>query len=538
MKRTNPAGEPSALQQLDQAFGLLARAGGSNLAGYLAATLPCVIVAGLAWADLSSSRVARVGAGSWATALLAAFLVMRVGQGWFMERLWLKLSNQVERAWQLRDWLRTAVLNAALQPAILMLQPIGILTAVGTPVVLALGQHACLASALPDARMRPALGSSLRFSFRSLDTLLTGSSLLAAGFLLLAVNLLLTAILAVHLPDMLAGIEFAEGFSATTLLSSTTFVWTFLCAYCVADPLLRAWFVQRHFFQSARGSGADILARISRLPPPPRRRFKLGLLAAVALLAWDGFVPSGHAEDPPPPALSADAFDKEAQDVLQRGEFRWKLPPRAEVQEPEAAERTIGWWENFKSFVKNLQRNIQRWLKPDSGRNIGPAVSLSGIVPLAKALLVILLVVALCLLVWLILRNRRLGTRRAAAAPVNATRAGPTSEDLKNPETTAADQPSDEWARLATDLMARGEWRLALRAWHLCGIAQLGEAGLLTVRRTRSDRDYERELARRGDPDSLKRFQIQRSLYEARWYGREQTDRTTAEQFSKPWVTR
>lgn len=89
----------------------------------------------------------------------------------------------------------------------------------------------------------------------------------------------------------------------------------------------------------------------------------------------------------------------------------------------------------------------------------------------------------------------------------------------------AAQLPSDGWLRLAREQAALGEWRLALRALYLAHLARLGAEGLLTLRRHKTNLDYERELRRRalqraGLPEW---FSARRREFEAAWYGSEQT---------------
>jgi hypothetical protein len=54
------------------------------------------------------------------------------------------------------------------------------------------------------------------------------------------------------------------------------------------------------------------------------------------------------------------------------------------------------------------------------------------------------------------------------------------------------------WTRLGREFRQRGELRLALRAFYLASLSHLAAKGLVTVARFKSNRDYERELRRRG----------------------------------------
>ena len=66
-------------------------------------------------------------------------------------------------------------------------------------------------------------------------------------------------------------------------------------------------------------------------------------------------------------------------------------------------------------------------------------------------------------------------------------------------ENVRADQlPEDGWTKLARELLERGEFRLAMRAFYLASLSHLAARNLISIARFKSNRDYERELRRRG----------------------------------------
>jgi len=87
---------------------------------------------------------------------------------------------------------------------------------------------------------------------------------------------------------------------------------------------------------------------------------------------------------------------------------------------------------------------------------------------------------------------------------------------------------------LAGELLASGEMRLAVRALYFASIAHLSDAGLLSMDRAKSDRDYERELARRAHslPSLLAAFSGNVSLFQRVWYGMYPVDRELVETFT------
>ena len=93
--------------------------------------------------------------------------------------------------------------------------------------------------------------------------------------------------------------------------------------------------------------------------------------------------------------------------------------------------------------------------------------------------------------------------------------------DLSDQNIGAEQLPEDAWTRLARELWARGELRLALRAFYFASLAQLAERNLIQLAKFTSNRDYERELLRRGHawPQLLSLFSENVVVFDRVWYG-------------------
>ena len=133
--------------------------------------------------------------------------------------------------------------------------------------------------------------------------------------------------------------------------------------------------------------------------------------------------------------------------------------------------------------------------------------------------LLALCALALLWVLWVGWRQqRRPGPRMLAVAQAVAL-----PPDLNDEKLEASRLPSEEWLALAREQMARGEWRLALRALYLATLAGLGAEGLVTLTRAKTNLDYERELGRRaaGRGELLAAFHRRRLAFESVWYGRE-----------------
>lgn len=543
--------EPDVLRQIEEAFALLRGAGLATLAGYVAATVPFAGLAAWWWADSSWGPASPPRAAAWAAVLMAMFLVMRCGQAWFMARLWHRCLGQTPPGWTLARWRRAALHLSVSQPAQWFLLPLAAVLLVPAPGCLAFQQNATLLAGLGEQPLAPSLRRALRLSLPWFATLGSGKFLLGIIGLAVFLNLLVLVALAIQLADSFAGVELAQGFTVVHLFNTTTWVILLLVSYVIVDPLLRAWTVWRSFHLEALANGADL--RTALRSASARRRLaaptRLIAVALFALLALQSGTTRLHAEETiaapeetltvegsEQPVAAPSPLDPDIERVLERSEFRWRLPTNQEKSKP-------GWWSDFGDWLSRRLKDFEDWMRRLKRWLDGkPKPPVEGVLPatgfsLTNIALYGALAVAALLLLWVLVRALRQRRAERATAPAGPApvRAAASVSDLEREDTHAADQPSDEWARLAAELAARGEWRLALRAWHLATVARFGERGLVTVRRSKSDADYERELRRRGIATVLERFGRQRREFECRWYGRTPTEPVTVEAFSKPW---
>ncbi|HXU76404.1 MAG TPA: DUF4129 domain-containing protein, partial [Methylomirabilota bacterium] len=111
----------------------------------------------------------------------------------------------------------------------------------------------------------------------------------------------------------------------------------------------------------------------------------------------------------------------------------------------------------------------------------------------------------------------------------------PAAPDLTD-ENLAADQlPEDGWTRLARELLERGELRLALRAFYFASLAHLAGRNLIRLVKSKSNREYERELGRRGHafPQLLAVFGENVSVFDRSWYGLHEVNNELVRRFAE-----
>ena len=95
--------------------------------------------------------------------------------------------------------------------------------------------------------------------------------------------------------------------------------------------------------------------------------------------------------------------------------------------------------------------------------------------------------------------------------------------------------PEDGWVKLARELLEKGEFRLALRAFYLANLAHLAGRNLIRIARFKSNHDYERELQRRAHvlPEVLKTFSQNVSVFDRIWYGLHEVNQEIVIRFAK-----
>lgn len=215
--------------------------------------------------------------------------------------------------------------------------------------------------------------------------------------------------------------------------------------------------------------------------------------------------------------LSSTELDHAIEEEMQKPEYAWRMPR-------EAKQKTDSIWGNMGEWLLDvvrplggLFRGFMKWIEElfkDRGRQ--PSFEFdwrSGI----QFLLFILLAVSLSILAILLLR---MWQRRRSMPAIRAEAVEVTPEMLE--EDIAADiLPSDEWMKMARELLAKGNVRLAVRAMFLSSLAHLGENGLITIAKHKSNREYMSELRRHAhdQPELLAAFAGNIGMIERAWYG-------------------
>jgi hypothetical protein len=543
MKNKTPAIGPGAIDLLEEAVHLLRGAPAGLYAVYAVGVLPCALAFLYFWADMSRGAFAREHAGLAAAAMGLMFVWMKCWQAVFADGLRARLAGGAGERWTVRraGWL--ALRQSAVQPSALFVVPLALVIMLPLAWVFSFYQNFTALGGEPGG-----LGDSCRAAARQASHR-PGQCYLVLGLLSLFTFLVWLNLLSAMawLPDMLKtlfGVETAFTQAGWKSILNTTYL-ACSCAltYVCVDPLIKSVFALRCFYGQSIQTGHDLKSELARLRAPASP--SLAVLAVMAFFSLAGTVLAVPPEPPPTPAVSPAELNHSIDEVLQRREFAWRMP-REKPKDNEAAPKS--WFDRALGAVLDIMEDavkyclhslgtMLKWigkmigkLWPASGSAESEAGGLaSGWQSALQMLLLILIVGIAAILAVLLIRlwQRRYKKQVVTAEAIAAT------PDLNAENVTADQLPEDEWLRMARELMAQGNFRLALRALYLAGLAHLAAREFIAIAKFKSNRDYEMEVLRRAraQPEVQKAFSQNVAIFDRVWYGLHEVNQAGVEEF-------
>lgn len=513
------------------------------------------------WADLSRDPDAETLAPWAALALTGLFLVMKTGQAVFAAGLRAGLLGETtdgvvgRRPWNVGRLGRLFLVQATLQPSGLVLLPLAAVTTLPLGWTYAFYQHLTTAGDDAHGSVRTALTRAGRLTrpwARQNHVALAVLSLVA---IIVWVDGMAAVLLAPELVRMFTGTESVFTRSGPEVLLNTTFLAASVAlTYAVLDPLAKAFYVLRGFYADARRTGEDLRRELRALPPvpvatssrpPATAAVPVATKAAVVTFLLMVLVSSpgtmrAQPSSPAPsstPVTASPALERSIEDVVRRREFAWRLPRGEQRRRLTAAPKESA----LTRWLKRIGDVVDRWVRwwrrlfERDRKDLGPEPVLPTSEPrdwlpgLLRPAAWTLIVLGAVAGVWLYLRARRAAKKTdplAGTAAAGAAGPDPDAAELADEALLPTRLPEDEWLRLGRELRARGETRLALRAFYLSVLAGLAARELLAVARHKSNGDYLAEVRRRGRdhaglPES---FGAAVGLFERPWYGRHPAD--------------
>jgi hypothetical protein len=529
---------PGALETIETAVHLLRSAPVSTLATYHAGTLPFILGLLYFWADMSRNPFARQHAVEAAFGLSGLFLWMKFWQAVFALKLRAQLSAATSAPLTLARVGRIFYTQTALQPAALFLLPLALIPALPFAWVYAFYQNHTAQADGDAPTLRAVVVRSWRLALlwpAQNHVILAVMSLFGAFVFM---GFCITGMMLPELVKTLFGIEtvFARGGQA--MLNTTFFTTMAALTYLCVDPILKAIYALRVFQGESLRSGEDLRAALKPFATNAPR-LAVGLLLVLTLA---GGLPTKAEQVSPAPRgterIEPRELDRAINDVIQQRKYTWRLPREKTAETSDAEPGVIaGFFQRVGKMIRDAAKATGEWIGRvlqklfGSSRASAPDSSGYGWIMTKQMLLYGLLAVVASAVALLLLRFWKKRRRQADMVTTQAIQPVPDLTD----ENVAADQlPEDGWTTLARELLARGELRLALRAFYLASLASLAERNLVSLARFKSNRDYERELQRRAHafPNLQSVFGENVSAFDRIWYGRHEATGELLTQFA------
>jgi hypothetical protein len=511
-------GKPG-LEMLEEAVHLLRWMPVAALCLYYIGALPFILGYLYFWADMSEGAFAQDHAGLGSLLVVLLFVWMNCWQAAFSAELRAKLSGGGGDPWTLARIGRLVVVQGGIQPTCFLMLPLAALVTLPFARVFAFYQSVNCYSGesgtdftgvVRAARRQSALWPKQTWIILSLTSLLS---------VVCYLNIVLLIFNGAYLLKSLFGFETMFTKSVGSMFNTTFFSMVSALTYLAVDPVVKAVYTLRCFYGDAMSTGEDLRARLRRIPAG-----KAAVAALVALV----LVAPAHAE-----TIPTDELNRAMDSVIQQPQFSWRLPRQVEPQGQNTgilkiADMVIGGLEKMAAQIQRGFRALVDWYRRMFGSgNPAPTTPDFGAGTAAgMRFLTIFLATSLILLAAFVI-YRVFSERVRPAAKVESRAA--MVIDLAS-DTAAADQlPEEDWLKMGRDLLAAGDVRLGIRALYLGALANLARRELISLTRSKTNRDYQKELARRARaiPHVLPAFVHSVDIYERTWYGRHMADGST-----------
>jgi hypothetical protein len=525
-----------AFDLIEEAIHLLRTAPAGTLAAYFLGAMPFRLGLLFFWADMSRNPFAGGHLADASLMLGLLFLWMKFWQVIFARRIRAQVAGQAPPVLNFRRMMRILVTQTILQPLGLFLIPLSAVPVLTFPWVFAFYQNVT-ALADDEETVLPLFKKSCRqAALWPKQNIIALFILIAFGFYVF-LNWSTACLTLPALFKMLFGIESDFTKSPLSMMNSTFFAAMFGLTYLCVDPIVKTFYVLRCFYGESVQSGEDLKADLKQFVISPRA------IAVILIFAACFFSVPARAADPAPkhPApsqVSSSDLDHAINLTIHERKYTWRMP-REKVQETDENEGVIArFFDKVEEMLRKWARAVADWINEILKKLFGsghsrPYNNSSGYgwitgVHLLFWVLIAAVACALAIFLYRVLMNRQ------KPKPVVVTEAIHPLPDITDDNVGADELPEDGWTKLARELLARGEFRLAMRAFYLASLSHLSARNLISIARFKSNRDYERELRRRGHsfPELLSVFGQNISVFEGVWYGMHDVNSDSVSQFA------
>jgi hypothetical protein len=523
-----------AFDLVEEATHLLRTAPAATLAAYYSGAIPFVLGFLYFWADMSRNPFAPQHLAGASLGLALLFLWMKFWQVIFARNLRAHLAAEPPPPLNFRRGARIFLTQTILQPAGLFLIPLALLPLIPFAWVYGFFQNAT-ALAGDDSATRLAKKSWQQATLWPGQNILAVVITFAFGFFVF-LNWAIVCYMLPHLAKLLFGISSIFTESPYSVLNTTFFAGMITLTYLCVDPILKAIYVLRCFYGESLQSGEDLKAELKSFA-----RHAPGAMALLVLLGSLAGTSTGMAASPAPAAASLTPahLNQAINHTIQERKYLWRMPRELPAEDQASQGIFARFFDKIGTMLREWARVLGDWLDslikklfPAHHTDYSPSHASSGYgwilsVEIFLYGLVAVALSALAIFLYRVWLNRQ----KPATVLSEAIQPAP---DITNENIRADQLPEDGWIRLARELLERGEFRPALRAFYLASLAHLAAKNLIRIARFKSNREYERELRRRAHsfPDLLSVFGDNLSTLERIWYGTHAADRDLVDRFA------
>ena len=524
---------------VEEAVHFLRLAPPSLLLSYYVGSLPFVLGLLFFWADMSRHGYAgdHLYVGSLGVALL--FVWMKTWHAVFGLQIRLKLSGSTWQPLPVQRYLSIVASQTLIHATGLFLLPLTAVMMAPFGWCYAFYQNVAM---LAD-------GDSLNFRDMSKNAWqqaklwpLQNHLLLIIFFCFGLVVLFNVSVAVLILPYILkkfAGVETVFTLSGMHAVNTTFLISVFALSYLCLDPLIKIAYALRCFYGQALTTGADLKTELNVF----RAKRRVLALAFAVILIFPAVKVQGAEQLEIIPeevsGISSQELDRAIDEVLERREFVWRMPrEKSPVEESKASGPLISVLRWIVEKLENAFKMVSGWIEKleDWLNKMWPSESTpetSGDRDWRSVIRVLLIALSAVLVVILLIYVVKLWRRRLVSKDESQEDSGTEAPDLRDDGIKADELPANRWFDLAKELMAKGDYRLAMRALYLATLSYLAEKELVIVEIYKSNRDYDRELQRRisDQKDLVSAFSESVTVIDRVWYGMHKISRSDVESY-------
>lgn len=403
---------------------------------------------------------------------------------------------------------RALYLQSILQTLKLVALPFAIVSVLPIAWTSSFFRNASIEASLPNSSLGGVFAKSARRASANARGNWVGVLILMLIALLTFINIYVLIVLLPFLLRTFTGIETLFTRNIGTVFSFNVFCVVAAVMWLIIDPLVLACAVVRCFYTEARTDGRDLLAQLR----------PAGAVIGLLLL----FLTSVHrlsAKDIGVETVSKEEFSRALESAKKSDDYDWLRAKQVSKNEDTFVGRLDRDINDIFNKVGSWITDVRDWLRrlfaktrPEAPNELGERATSAGDVRWLLYALAAFVSVAAVIVVW--------RSRVKTEEPSSISSATLETPDLKKENMLASDLPEEEWLRLARELLAQGELRLAVRAMYLSNLSYLGSQQFIQIARAKSNAIYERELRLRprGSEVSTPFAQSNRS-FERAWYG-------------------